>query len=68
MNYALAGIYATLGRKDEAFDWLEKDFAIHSPDLANLRDEPSLAPLHSDPRFKDLVRRMGFPPLNETRK
>jgi TolB-like protein/DNA-binding winged helix-turn-helix (wHTH) protein/Flp pilus assembly protein TadD len=68
INYAFACICSALGRKDEAFAWLERDFAIHSPDLVLLRTELCFEPLHSDARFKDLVRRIGFPPLNGTGK
>jgi tetratricopeptide (TPR) repeat protein len=46
--------------KDQAFAWLEKAFADHSPFLVFLKLEPLLEPLQSDPRWKDLERRVGI--------
>ncbi len=47
--------------KDQAFAWLEKAFADHSVFLGFLKLEPLLEPLHSDPRWSDLERRVGLP-------
>jgi TolB-like protein len=63
----LAQVYVRLGENDRAFYWLE--WAVEHPELAKATDpvmqivkvDPSLAPLHSDPRFKVLLRRMGLP-------
>jgi hypothetical protein len=63
----LAQVYVRLGENDQAFYWLE--WAVEHPDLAKATDpvmqmvkvDPSLAPLHSDQRFKVLLRRMGLP-------
>jgi hypothetical protein len=52
--------YARLGDKDKAFLWLEKCYADRAG-LYDLKVEPALDSLHSDPRFADLVRRIGFP-------
>ena len=57
----LAGAFAGLGEKDEAFGWLEKSFQDHSSLLVDLRIDPSFAPLRDDPRYKDLLKRMGLP-------
>src|SRR5438132_1670452 len=56
----LAVIYTGFDDKDRAFAWLEKAFADHSVILAFLRLEPLLEPLQSDPRWKDLERRIGL--------
>jgi serine/threonine-protein kinase len=56
----LAAVYAGLGDKDQAFAWLEKDFQTRSGLLAWTRWTPAFEPLRSDPRFTDLLRRMGF--------
>ena len=55
----LAVAYAGLDDKDQAFAWLEKAFADHSNFLAVLRLEPALDSLKSDPRWNDLLRRVG---------
>jgi len=56
----LASIHAAVGEKDQAFMLLEKAYAAHDQQLIWLAG-PELAPLRSDPRFKDLVRRVGLP-------
>jgi serine/threonine protein kinase/Flp pilus assembly protein TadD len=56
----LAAVYGGLGDKDQAFAWLEKDFQTRSGLLAWTRWTPVFASLHTDPRFHDLVRRLGF--------
>jgi TolB-like protein/DNA-binding winged helix-turn-helix (wHTH) protein/Tfp pilus assembly protein PilF len=58
---ALANVYIALGKKDEAFVWLEKAFAERSNYLAYLKVFPILDPLRSDPRFANLVQRVGLP-------
>jgi len=57
---AIALIYAGLGEKDEAFAWLEKAYDEHSFSMTWLKVEPSWDSLRSDPRFADLLRRMGL--------
>ncbi|MBI3949046.1 MAG: tetratricopeptide repeat protein [Acidobacteria bacterium] len=58
----IATIYAHLGQKDQAFEWLEKAYDEHSPHLTDLKANPLFDPLHSDPRFADLLRRIGLAP------
>jgi eukaryotic-like serine/threonine-protein kinase len=59
--YALAVVYAGLGEKDQAFDSLEKAERERITLLVYLKMDPRFENLHSDPRFQDLIRRMGFP-------
>jgi len=61
-RYEIALAYAGLGKKDEAFRWLEEAYRAHDEGLTNLKIDPCLDPLRSDPRFADLVRRVGLPP------
>jgi TolB-like protein/DNA-binding winged helix-turn-helix (wHTH) protein/Tfp pilus assembly protein PilF len=59
-TYGLALVYANLGEFDRAFEWLEKSFNERDGHLVDLKIEPFLAPLRSDPRYRDLVRRVGL--------
>jgi TolB-like protein/Tfp pilus assembly protein PilF/predicted Ser/Thr protein kinase len=55
-------VHAGLDQKDQAFAELEKAFQEHSDFLLFLKVEDSMASLGSDPRFADLLRRIGLPP------
>lgn len=58
----LAGDYAQLGEKGEAFAWLEKAFeAREGQDITLLKCDPTFKNLRGDPRFSDMLRRMGLP-------
>jgi tetratricopeptide (TPR) repeat protein len=59
---AVAGDYARLGEKERAFEWLEKAFAEHDNDITYLKVDTSFDNLKSDPRFQDLLRRVGLTP------
>jgi len=52
--------YVGLGDIDQAFAWIEKSLAAHSPGLTALRVDPAYDPLRSDPRFQPVLRRMGL--------
>jgi len=60
----VAGIYAALGEKDHAFAALEMAFQRRDSRLTMLLDHEALVSLRSDPRFSDLVRRVGLPQQN----
>jgi len=55
-------VYAGLDNQDQAFSWLEKAYEERFYRLAYLKVEPLWEPLRSDPRFADLIRRVGIPP------
>ncbi len=57
----IAMIYAGLGEKDQAFEWLQKAYGDRAVDLVYLKD-PAFDSLRSDPRFSALLKRMGLPP------
>jgi hypothetical protein len=52
-------IYA--GDYDRAMDWIEKSFEVRDPELVYVGIDPPYGPLHSDPRFQELLRRMNLP-------
>jgi DNA-binding winged helix-turn-helix (wHTH) protein/TolB-like protein len=56
----LAEAYAQLGDKDRALELLERAYEKHSFWMPFLNVHPHLDPLRSDPRFHDLLRRIGF--------
>jgi tetratricopeptide (TPR) repeat protein len=56
----IAKIYAALNEKELAFSWLERGLATGAIG-AFYKDEPVWDPIRSDPRFADLLRRMGIP-------
>jgi hypothetical protein len=60
-TYCVALVYAGLGDRDRAFEWLEKAYQVHDKGLCYIKVDPALDPLRSDPRFADLLRRMNFP-------
>lgn len=60
-SYYFAVAYAGLGENDQAFAWLEKAYDERSGFLPLLKVNPIWDPLRSDPRFVDLLRRVGLP-------
>ena len=60
-EYLLAGSYARLGEKDAAFEYLEKSLASRDFQIISLKTDRAFDSLHGDPRFSDLLRRIGFP-------
>ncbi len=57
-------VHAGLDERDRMFEWLERAYQGRDVLLLRMLTDPLLAPLRSDPRFADLVRRVGLPPLN----
>jgi serine/threonine protein kinase/tetratricopeptide (TPR) repeat protein len=60
-SYDLAELYADIGDRDHAFEWLDIGYQERCPWMVWLRTDPLLDPLHSDPRYAELVKKMGFP-------
>ena len=58
--YHFAIVYAGLGDNDRAFEWLERSFEKHAVDLFTLRVEPMFDSLRGDPRYQNLLRRVGL--------
>ncbi|MEK6320813.1 MAG: winged helix-turn-helix domain-containing protein [Acidobacteriota bacterium] len=60
--YNIAKIYVGLGEKDLTFEWLERAYEERSEWLTWLKVDPKLDSVRSDPRFRDLMQRVGFEP------
>jgi TolB-like protein/lipoprotein NlpI len=58
----MAHVYAHLGERDKAFESLETALAEHDAWVFWLKTSPDYTTLRPDPRFQDLVRRVGLPP------
>jgi TolB-like protein/Tfp pilus assembly protein PilF len=60
-SFVFGTLSGALGRKDEAFEWLDRACGEHDPVLPVLKVYKPFDPLRDDPRFQDLLRRMNFP-------
>jgi len=61
--YFLAGVHIGLGENDRAIEYLEKAYEEHSHWLIYLHIDPSMDGVRENPRFQDLLRRIGLPAL-----
>jgi TolB-like protein/DNA-binding winged helix-turn-helix (wHTH) protein len=59
--FEVAGDYASLRNSTEAFRWLEKAFQEHDDAMMYLKADDRFTALRTDPRFKNLVHRLGLP-------
>jgi hypothetical protein len=57
----VASAYWELGDKEKVFEWLEKAYTEHDEQLTYLKNNVAFDNLRSDPRFKDLLKRVGLP-------
>ena len=57
-SYSIAEAYMRMGEKEKAFDWLEKAYEEHDSGLVSLAVEPMFDRARSDPRYRDILRRM----------
>ena len=62
VSYHKASIYAGLGQKEQALEWLEKAYDERSDLLVYLKVDPIFDSLHTEPRFAKLLKDMGLPP------
>jgi TolB-like protein/Tfp pilus assembly protein PilF len=67
-RYEIALVYAGLGDKKNAFQWLEDAYRAHDVGLVYLKVDPCLDPLRGDPRFDSLLKRVGLAPLPAANK
>ncbi len=59
--YIIAVWYLWAGDYERTVDWLERAFEVREPNLPYLGFQPYFDPLRSDPRFQELLRRVGLP-------
>jgi eukaryotic-like serine/threonine-protein kinase len=59
--YKVAQLYADLGNKDQVFKWLNTAYQERDFNLIGLKTDFLLDPIRSDPRFAELVRKVGLP-------
>jgi serine/threonine protein kinase len=57
----IAAFHARLGQNDEAIKWLEKAYEEHDTSMPWIGVATEFDSIRSDPRFKELVRRLGLP-------
>jgi TolB-like protein/Flp pilus assembly protein TadD len=60
-SWAFALINVGLGDKDRAFEWLDKAYDERPSDIMGIKVDPRMQPLRSDPRYRELLLRMGLP-------
>ena len=58
--FSIACLYAALGETETAFVWLQRAYDTRQADLASIKIDPALDPIRSDPRYVELVRRVGL--------
>ena len=58
---SMALIYTALGDKEQAFVWLEKGYQAHTEFFLDNIKSPDFESLHTDPRYQNIIQRIGFP-------
>ena len=59
--FDVATVYSELGMKDEAFEWLGRSVERREKYVLQMKQDPFLLPLRSDPRFRAMLKRIGLP-------
>jgi tetratricopeptide (TPR) repeat protein len=59
--YAIAGVYAWLGERDKALEWLERSYMRRDSDIGTIKLNPLLTGLRGDPRYKALLKKINLP-------
>ena len=61
LAYQIAEVYAVRGETDKAFEWLQISFDNHDGGTLSLSVDPLLRGLRDDPRYKNLLAKLGLP-------
>ena len=60
-SYQIAVVYAWRGDSDKALEWLERSFVERDPGLTWIKIDRNFRSLHSDARYRALLRKMNLP-------
>lgn len=58
--YWVACLYAVIGEREKAFEWLEKSYAMRQADLVSMKIDPALDSLRDDLRYRNLLKRVNL--------
>jgi TolB-like protein/DNA-binding winged helix-turn-helix (wHTH) protein len=58
--YLVAGVYAFRNEPDEAFEWLDRAYAVHNDGLIEMKVDPFLKNLRSDPRYAAFLKKLNL--------
>jgi hypothetical protein len=67
-GYEIAEVYALRGEPDKTFEWLDRSFSNHEPDIAYLLYDPFILRYKDDPRFAAFCKKVGLPTPAEVGK
>ena len=59
--HSIAEVHVALDQQEQAFEWLDKAFETRDVQMVSLKMNPTLDGIRADPRFADIVRRVGLP-------
>jgi TolB-like protein len=59
-SYFAAAVYTAMNETDKALQLLQKAYTNHEVEMVWLKVDPLFRPLHGDPRFENLLRKIGF--------
>lgn len=59
-SYSIATVYAFRNQRDEAFEWLDRAYVQRNSGLIQIKNDPLLTNLHSDPRFTAFLKKLTF--------
>jgi tetratricopeptide (TPR) repeat protein len=66
-TFSAATWYALAGDRERTLDWLERAYEVHDPNMPYIAVFPHFDLVRDDPRFEDLLRRVGLPNWTATR-